>query len=384
MTVQQEREYWVQMLERLSRPVLENLAERTLRVNMPFEGDESRRKYAALEVTGRLLNGIAPWLELQVEEEESELNGELRDLAREALDGGTDCTSPDFFNFTEGDQPLVDAAFLAQAVLRAPNELWEKLEPRVQGNLIKCLQQTRKIQPYFCNWLLFSAMIEAALYRMGAPYDRVRVDYALRQFEQWYIGDGFYSDGPVFHWDYYNSFVIQPMLLDIVKTFMGEWDDLKSLRSILRKRSQRQAVIQERLISPDGSFPPIGRSLTYRMGAFHLLAQMAYEDELPEELRPSQVRSGLSAVMRRTMEAPGTFDEHGWLTIGLSGHQPALGEFYISNASTYLCATALLPLGLPITHPFWSEPAVPHTSLRIWRGEEAVSIDQAFHGSRWW
>lgn len=380
MTVQQERAYWVQMLDRLSRPVLENLSERTLKAAMPFEGDESRRKYANLEVTGRLLTGIAPWLELQPEGDEGELNREFGDLARKALDAGTDHTSPDFFNFSDGDQPLVDAAFLAQAVLRAPTALWDKLAPRIQGNLIEGLQKTREIPPYFCNWLLFSAIIEAALFRMGAGYDGMRVDYALRQLEQWYLGDGTYSDGPEFHWDYYNSFVIQPMLLEIVDTFIEEREDLKNLYPILKKRSQRQAVILERLIAPDGTFPPIGRSLTYRMGAFHLLAQLALREQLPEELRPSQARFGLSAVMKRTMEAPGAFDEDGWLTIGFSGHQPALGEFYITNASVYLCSTALAPLGLPSAHPFWSEPAVAHTSLRIWNGEKAVSPDQALEG----
>ena len=30
-------------------------------------------------------------------------------------------------NFTHGRQPVVDAAFLAHGILRAPNELWKKL-----------------------------------------------------------------------------------------------------------------------------------------------------------------------------------------------------------------------------------------------------------------
>ena len=72
------------------------------------------------------------------------------------------------------------------------------------------------IVPGFNNWLLFSATVEAGLHALGAHWDRMRVDYALRQHEQWYKGDGAYGDGPDFHWDYYNSFVIQPMLLDVL------------------------------------------------------------------------------------------------------------------------------------------------------------------------
>ena len=51
-------------------------------------------------------------------------------------------------------------------------------------------------------------------------------------------------------------------------------------------------------------------------------------------------------------------NEHGWLTIGLSGHQPSLGEPYISTGSLYLCLCGLLPLGLPPDNEFWSSTPV--------------------------
>ena len=242
--------------------------------------------------------------------------------------------------------------------------------------LIDALQSTRTISPGFNNWLLFSATVEAALKALGAPWDRVRVDYALRQHEQWYRGDGMYGDGPGFHWDYYNSFVIHPLMLDVIAecgTESSAWKDL-SAREV--ERARRYAAIQERLIAPDGSFPAIGRSIAYRCGAFHLLAQAALKDLLPESLSPAQVRGALTGVMRRTLLAPGTFDAEGWLTIGLAGHQPALGERYISTGSLYLCSTAFLPLGLPPAHAFWSAPAQPSTSQRVWSGQTAP-IDHA-------
>ena len=116
----------------------------------------------------------------------------------------------------------------------------------------------------------------------------------------------------------------------------------------------RYAAIQERLISPEGTFPVIGRSITYRMGAFQHLAQAALQERLPEEVNSSQVRCALTAVMQRLMSAEGTFNDTGWLQIGICGHQNSLGEYYISTGSLYLCSTALLPLGLSNEHPFWS------------------------------
>ena len=76
------------------------------------------------------------------------------------------------------------------------------------------------------------------------------VDYAVRQHEQWYLGDGTYGDGPELHWDYYNSFVIQPMLLDIVDTFASEFSDFQEIRARIVRRAQRYAAVQERLIAP--------------------------------------------------------------------------------------------------------------------------------------
>jgi hypothetical protein len=288
----------------------------------------------------------------------------------------TDPKSPDFMNFNEGAQPLVDVAFLTQAVLRAPTELWEKLDTKTRRHLVRALQSTRVIRPWFNNYLLFSAMVEAALSVMGEWWDQVRVDYALREHQSWYLGDGTYGDGPQFHWDYYNSFVIQPMLLDVldaVAKHSGDWD---SMRVPVLARAQRYAAIQERLISPEGTYPAIGRSLAYRFGAFHLLAAMAQRRQLPEGVTPEQVRGALTAVMRRMIEAPGTFDEHGWLTIGFCGHQPAIGEEYISTGSCYLCSAAWLPLGLSSDDPFWKNPARPWTQQKVWAGKD-VPADNA-------
>ncbi|HKE27559.1 MAG TPA: DUF2264 domain-containing protein [Bryobacteraceae bacterium] len=370
-----DREYSVRLLVRLAEPVLTNLARGTLRRNMPVEcvaGHEAdRRKYTHLEALGRLLAGIAPWLEAPLEASaEQEAQQRLANLAREALRSATDPRSPDLLNFSEGGQPVVDCGFLSQALLRAPNQLWKKLDGVTQVNLAAALASSRVITPGYSNWLLFSAMVETALAMMGERWDAMRIDYAVRKHQEWYVGDGLYGDGPQFHWDYYNSFVIQPMLLDTlhgIAPHSGRW---KNLEADALKRAQRYAAIEERLIAPDGSFPAIGRSITYRCGAFHLLAQIALLSQLPAALAPAQVRPALTAVTRRLMEAPGTFRSDGWLQIGFCGHQPHLGETYISTGSLYLCSVALLPLGLRAGDPYWAAPAEDWTAQRIWGGKD--------------
>ncbi|NMA84554.1 MAG: DUF2264 domain-containing protein [Epulopiscium sp.] len=376
----QDRAYWVEILDKIARPVLLSLATRTLKIAMPAEGKRANlEEVRYLEALGRTLAGISPWLELEgLVGEEKVLQEEYRHLAREALDAATDPESPDYLCFTNqyGDQPLVDTAFLAHGIIRAKRQLWDKLDSRVQNNLVSALKQVRQCKAHYCNWLLFAAMIETALYKMEKPYDQMRIDYALMEHEQWYKGDGIYGDGPDFRWDYYNSFVIQPMLVDIITTVGQERSNWMILKDSILERAKRYAAVQERLISPEGTFPPIGRSLAYRFGAFQHLAQMALQHYLPNEITPSQVRCGLTAVIKNMMEMDGTFDGNGWLQIGFCGFQPDLGESYINTGSLYLCTTVFLPLGLLPSDSFWCDKEQDWTSKKIWKGRN-YKADQA-------
>jgi hypothetical protein len=378
-----DRDYWVSVVRRVADPVLTNLANGTLKARMPVEQAPGANRAAVthLEALGRLLAGIAPWLELGDDgTPEGALRTKYAELARRAIANAVDPASPDFLNFTRDRQPLVDAAFLGHALLRAPHALQEALPKDVRANLVTALQSTRVITPAYSNWLLFTAMVEATLAALGADWDSTRVDYALREHAQWYKGDGVYGDGPDFHWDYYNSFVIQPMLLDVLDACGPQNAAWQAMRAPAVARARRHAAQLERLISPEGTFPAIGRSIAYRFGALQLLAQMALRRELPEGVAPAQVRGALTAVIRRSIEAPGSFDDQGWLRIGFCGHQPGIGERYISTGSLYLCAVGLLPLGLPPADAFWSAPPAPWTAKRAWAGEP-FPIDGALYDS---
>jgi hypothetical protein len=368
-----ERAYWVETMTRIVEPVLTNLARGQLRARMPVEerAGADRAGVTHLEAFGRTMAGLAPWLELGADgTPEGKLRARYIELSREALAKAVDPNSPDFMNFHEGGQPLVDAAFLAHALLRAPRTLREGMDATTHRNLAAAFASSRTIVPGASNWVLFTAMVEAALREMGEWWDPVRVEFALRDMQGWYVGDGTFGDGEQFHWDYYNSYVIQPFLLDILGSLRGEGEGWAKRYDRQLEISRRYAEVQERLIAPDGSYPVIGRSIAYRFGAFQLLGQVALQHLLPPELRPAQVRGALSAVVRRVMSAPGNFDSDGWLRIGLAGSQPSLGEGYISTGSLYLCTVGLLPLGLPASDPFWVDPPLPWTSVKAWGGQD--------------
>jgi hypothetical protein len=373
-----EREYLVKTLSRIADPVLNALGRNELRRQMPVEAKTNdRENYTYLEAFGRLLSGMAPWLELGEDQSpEGKLRKRYIGLIRICLHNATDPKAADFMNFNAGGQPVVDAAFLAQGLLRAPHQLWDPLDDSTKANIIEALKSTRVIKPGYSNWLLFSGMIEAALLKFDHSADPMRLDYAIRQHQLWYKGDGTYGDGPNYHWDYYNSYVIQPMLLEILKTLSETEKDQQRNYDQALQRARRYAAVQERLISPEGTYPPLGRSLAYRFGAFQLLAKVSLLKELPENMLPQQVRAALYTVIRKQVEAPGTFDTGGWLQIGLYGHQPGIGEGYISTGSLYLCSEAFLILGLPADDPFWQGADAEWTAKKIWQGED-VKTDHA-------
>jgi len=371
-----DRQFWIAELDRIARPVMRSLAHDSLRINMPtavsihIDNAESRRKVAYLEILGRTLSGIAPWLQLEGGSiAEEGLRRQYREWVLQGIRNALDSNARDFMRFDIAGQQLVDASYLALAFIRAP-WLWEHLDTVTRQRLVASIRTTRQFKPVFSNWLLFSAMNEVFLANFGYDWDPMRVDYAMMQLEEWYRGDGMYSDGPGFAFDYYNSYVIHPYLATICDIIGTKTNAYRELIPKIYQRNERYAIIQERLINADGTYPATGRSIIYRGAAFHHLADMALRKKLPAQLSPASVRCALTAVIRKTLESPTTFTKDGWLTIGLYGSQPSLGDFYNNSGSPYICTNIFLPLGLPDTDDFWAKPAEKWSAQRIWSGED--------------
>lgn len=378
-----DRKLWLAYLDKIARPVLSNLANEQLKEKMPVElsrkvdNKEGRLQASYLEAFGRTLSGIAPWLNLEGgNTEEIKLRNQYRQWTLKAIASVVNPSSKDYLKWT-GGQPLVDASFFAFGLVRCP-WLWNHLDTTTKQQVVTALKQSRSTVPVYSNWILFSAMVEAFFCKYGLEYDAVRIEYAVREFAQhWYIGDGTFSDGMQYHDDYYNSYVIQPYLAAVVSIVNEKTKTYSWFSDRLDKITKRYAEIQERAINTDGTFSVTGRSITYRAGAFHHLADMALRKQLPSSLPPAQVRSALTAVIKKLFDAPNTFTKDGWLNIGLHGYQPDLAESYINTGSVYLCMAIFLPLGLPETDEFWSSPPVPWTSVKVWSGQNSVNADHA-------
>jgi hypothetical protein len=371
-----DRKYWVQLLAKISAPVLSNMSKGELKKNMLIEvsptWDNRNKDVAYMEAFGRLIAGLAPFLALPPDDtEEGKIRQQLLLQTQQSLAHAVNPNSPDYLYWGSptSRQPLVDAAFIAQALLAAPNVLWKPLDSLTQQRIITEFKKLRLIEPYNSNWLLFAAIIETFLLSIGEDINTARIDTAIDAINKWYVGDGWYSDGATFHFDHYNGFVIHPLLTEVLRVNVEKGRKDKALFDKAYKRMQRYASFQERFISPEGTFPVFGRSSTYRVGAFQPLAKLALDNALPKEVSLAQVRCALTAVMKRVF-IPSTFTKDGWLTLGLVGDkQQGITDSYSNTGSMYLTSYAFLPLGLPATHEFWSAPFTEWTQRKAWSGK---------------
>jgi len=209
--------------------------------------------------------------------------------------------------------------------------------------------------------------------------------------EEWYVGDGWYSDGPRFAFDYYSSYVFHPMYLETLQAMVdakvNSRIDYQKYYDRELARCQKYAIILERLISPEGTFPVFGRSIPYRLAAMQPLALLAWYQKLPAELPAGQVRSALTKVMHRMFDHQNNFNDGGYLTIGFCGHQPNVADWYTNNGSLYMTTLCFMPLGLPADSPFWTAPALPITQEKAWGGQpfpkDHVWRDQISTSDKW-
>lgn len=246
----------------------------------------------------------------------------------------------------------------------------------IQARIIRELKNTRIIAPYENHWLLYTAMIEATLLEFTGECDKERLVYGVHKFrDEFYVGDAIYSDGEDYEVGYYNSLIIHPMLNDILTVMRkyglqdGEFLDIQLMRS------SRLASQLERVISPEGTYPLLGKSLSYRCGIFHLLSQASLLKILPRNINPTQVRAALTKVLKVQFEDNNNFNPDGWLIAGLNGSQTDICEDNVNTGSLYTCCAVFLPLGLPYNDPFWTSKSTEWSTLKAWKGQQ-IEQDQ--------
>lgn len=241
-----DRELWAGVLYQMAAPVLSNMSEGKLQKNMQVElsptWDGRDKRVTYMECFGRLMAGLAPWLSLPDDDTaEGKQRRQLREWALKSYAQAVDPESQDYLLWRKEGQPLVDAAYVAESFLRGYDALWVPLDSLTKRRYIEEFTRLRRVDPPYTNWLLFSSTVECFLRKAGSKSDAYRIVSALRKVEEWYVGDGFYSDGPGFAFDYYNSFVLHPMYVECLEVFTNSGKIRYGMRRIAISSVPRSA-----------------------------------------------------------------------------------------------------------------------------------------------
>ncbi len=280
------------------------------------------------------------------------------DLYRCGLASGTNPDHPEYWGApVDRDQRLVEMAAIGFALAVVPHEIWEPLQPQARDNLARWLGTINRVGIVDNNWLFFRVLVNLGLAHVGAKHDEAAMHAALDRLEQFYLGDGWYSDGPTAQRDYYIAFAMHYYGL-LYATLAGQRDPQRAER--FRERAAAFAQDFVHWFAADGAALPFGRSLTYRFAQGSFWGALAFADV---EALPWGVLKGLALRHLRWWSRQPIFQSDGTLSIGYAYPNLNMAEQYNSPGSPYWALKFFLPLALPATHPFWEAEEAPLPEL---------------------
>lgn len=364
------RRFWTQTADRWLRAVREHGADNPAGVVLPgrVTGDGERRE--SMETVGRSF--LLASARIAGAEKADAAADALIEFYAEAIVDGTDPRHPSAWPLGVTCRPpltgitnsIVEGANLAFGLYTAGDRFWSRLDERQQRQVLAWLRHHARLDVWGNNWQLFPAMAEAFIRHRGGDARGLRNERRVARVEGWYLGDGWYTDGPEHAVDYYNAWAIHPYLwawyrmTDRVQTPDGQ------------RHLERLAAFADGMpdfVASDGALVHFGRSLTYRTAALAPLWCAEISGVSP--LSPARTRDTATAVLDN-------FVRHG---VGATG-QLSLGwydEFlpsmqdYSGFGSPYLAGIGFLGLSLDAGHRVWTEqeaPTAPQASTRSFDG----------------
>jgi hypothetical protein len=255
-------------------------------------------------------------------------------------------------------QPLVEAASIALALRLTREQLWDRLDDGVRQRAAAWLGDALTAEAWPCNWELFPVTVGGFLAEIGHEPDasRAAIDRGLERIEQWYLGDGWYTDGDGRKFDYYNGWAMH--LYPVLHAWLERDERLLDLYGA---RLERHLSDYARLFGGDGAPMHQGRSLTYRFATTAPLWLGALTGRTP--LSPGETRRLASGALRYFLDR-GAVDDRDLLSLGWHGPDASVLQGYSGPASPYWASKGFLGLLLPPGHEVWTAAEEPAPAER--------------------
>lgn len=277
-------------------------------------------------------------------------------LLRRVLAEGVDPDHPNYWGpIHDHSQRAVEMAAVGMMLMLLPEEGWHPFEPREQANLVAWIDAIQRVELVDNNWLFFAILVQAGLRRIGRAdlVDEALHERYLARIEDWYLGDGWYGDGPELPIDHYNGFAMH--FYALLYAQHAEGADPKRCRRF-RQRAGLFVVQFAQWFAETGETVMVGRSLIYRFAtaAFWGIAATAEQDTLS-----IGAIKGIWARQIRSWRDLPIFTADGLLTRGYAYPNLVMAEEYNSPTSPYWAMKAFFPLALHEDSPFWQAEEEP-------------------------
>lgn len=285
---------------------------------------------------------------------------------------GVTCRSP-LLGVTNS---IVEAANIAFSLYIGRELLWEPLSRREKTQVAAWLRHHARLEVWGNNWQLFPAMAEGFLRSVGEDVSGCTGARNVARVESWYLGDGWYTDGPEHAVDYYNAWAIHPYLWAWYR-MTGQEGTVEGQRHLERLRDFVDS--QSLMFAADGAVLHVGRSLAYRTAV--LAAVWCAEISGVSPLSPGQTRRLASGVLANfTAKGVGV---DGPPSLGWYGEHLGSCQDYSGFGSPYLAGIGFLGLALPAGHPVWLdvEEAQPSDGPAQLRSLPDVGWTLSTHGA---
>ncbi|AIQ46550.1 hypothetical protein R70723_12220 [Paenibacillus sp. FSL R7-0273] len=344
----------------LTAPLTQLYSTGGARLEIRGAGAGHTQEIADMEGFSRISWGLVPYLAGGGEETE------LKEIYLRGLINGTDPGHEEYWGEVgDYDQRLVEMAAMGLALCLAPETVWYPLDAGQRRNLYNWLNQINVHPCHDCNWLFFQIMVNLGFRQIGEPYDAPQMERNLQRIDEFYLGNGWYSDGIGGHSDYYGPFAIHFYSLVYVKLMENE-DPQRC--SIYKERALLFAEDFAGWFDADGSALPYGRSLSYRFAQSAFWSAFAYAGLSSEALTPGVVKGMILRNLRWWFSQP-IFDSAGVLTVGYAYPNLVMAENYNAPGSPYWAFKTFLVLALETNSGFWMSaeedmPQLPALSVQ--------------------
>lgn len=264
---------------------------------------------------------------------------------------------------TDCSQQLVEAASIALALHETREWLFDRLDSSVRERVVAWLAGVVGKRTWQSNWVLFPVVVQQFLASVGGPHDPAAIEDGLDRIEQWYVGDGWYTDGAGRSFDYYAGWA-----LHLYPLMWARMSGDRQRGQVYRERLRAFLEQYQHMFAGDGAPVHQGRSLCYRFACVAPLWLGELMDATP--LPAGRSRRIASGVLRHFVER-GVPDEHGLLGLGWYDRFLPCTQHYSGPASPYWASKAFLGLLLPADHPVWT---TPESAAPIDDGDQVVAM----------